>query len=224
MPYDVSWNAKLAMTESTAKHDAKAIGPRGQCGAMATSYASAILEMVRRLEMPPQWEQSGCKISAACALRRSRNDATLNILSPVAMGTCVAFLRSASAKFMSGTTASSTNKGSKGSNALTSFLAMGALTLPWKSSPTPTFGPTAFLTALIRSTACCILPSVSMNCMRGHAFILISLNFESLRRSFASFAAASGVLLSPPHHRYTNSFSRTAPPRSLCTGTLSVLP
>lgn len=44
---------------ATCVHAASAIGPRGQCGASATSYASAIAAIFRISEMPPQCDISG---------------------------------------------------------------------------------------------------------------------------------------------------------------------
>ena len=60
MPQLISWMRVFGVAKSSCRHAASAIGPSGQCGAMATPYASAIAAIRRHSEMPPACERSGC--------------------------------------------------------------------------------------------------------------------------------------------------------------------
>ena len=53
----------LWATKSTCRQAASATGPSGQCGASATSYASAIAAILWHSVMPPACERSGCRIA-----------------------------------------------------------------------------------------------------------------------------------------------------------------
>ena len=55
----------LYVQPSICKQVASAMGPRGQCSATATSYASAIVAILRVSVMPPACEGSGWMISTA---------------------------------------------------------------------------------------------------------------------------------------------------------------
>lgn len=54
-----SWMRKFGTEKAIWRLAARAIGPRGQCGARATSYVSAMAAMRRTSEIPPACERSG---------------------------------------------------------------------------------------------------------------------------------------------------------------------
>src|SRR4028119_1474236 len=53
----------LGVQASSCREAASAMGPRGQCGATATSKASAIAAILRVSKIPPACERSGCTMS-----------------------------------------------------------------------------------------------------------------------------------------------------------------
>ncbi|MNL38325.1 hypothetical protein D3C87_1605280 [compost metagenome] len=93
-----------------------------------------------------------------------------------------------------------------GSSSFISTLAIGLCTRPWKSTPMPTFGPTASRTAATLARARSTFSKVSRNCSSSVPFIFTAVK-PRLTASFAARAVSAGR--SPPIHEYTRILSRT---------------
>src|SRR6218665_1516666 len=116
MPIDCSWIKKLGVAKSTCRQAASASGPRGQCGAMATSKVSASAAIRRTSEMPPAWARSGCKTATPASSAGSTSQREY-IRSPVAIGTGLEEIsRARFAWLFSVSTGSSTKSGWYGSS------------------------------------------------------------------------------------------------------------
>src|SRR6218665_2264256 len=125
MPMDCSWIKKLGVAKSTCRQAASASGPRGQCGAMATSKVSASAAIRRTSEMPPAWARSGCKTATPASSAGSTSQREY-IRSPVAIGTGLEEIsRARFAWLFSVSTGSSTKSGWYGSSCGSSRPAAG---------------------------------------------------------------------------------------------------
>src|SRR5450756_3066612 len=121
--------------------------------------------------------------------------------SPSAMGVGVFRIVSSSPSTFSLRTGSSINISLYGSSSLMSTLAMGLCTRPWKSTPMPTFMPTASRTAETLAMERCTFSHVSMYCISSVPFIFTAVKmngteemqyidtWEKVQRSIANVSA-----------------------------------